>query len=159
MLTLFVSLFGTEANRFRGIPAVAASSPRFKEQLFRAFAKPDETKGAPFRFLSILISVFHTFNFSYFTTDWIFEKPKGPPSTIFGSVRFFVMIIFCLEIVFPQWHAISEFLFLLRVGFFLYAFLIICCYRNPASRFLLETKHLRELLGVFGTIRLTEDVP
>ena len=50
LLTLFVSLFGTEANRFRGIPAVAASSVRFKEQLFRAFAKPDETKGPPFVF-------------------------------------------------------------------------------------------------------------
>ena len=46
-LTLYVPLFSTVVNWFSGNPEVARSEPCFSQELFRAFAKPGETKGSP----------------------------------------------------------------------------------------------------------------
>ena len=51
------TLFLVDFNRFRLSVAVASSSPRFSQKLFRAFAKPKQ-EGAPFNFSDLVRLVF-----------------------------------------------------------------------------------------------------
>ena len=57
-LTLYVPLFSTDFNRFRGNPALAGSSRCLSQKRFRAFAKPDETEGTPCQFFLALCDFF-----------------------------------------------------------------------------------------------------
>ena len=69
----------------------------------------------------------------------MFKNLKGPPFTVFGIVRFFKRINFCLKIRFSQaLHAISDFRFL-RPVFFLCDFFEIRFHRSP-PQFLQEAK-------------------
>ena len=77
----------------------------------------------------------------------MFKNLKGSPFTVFGIVRFFKRINFCLKIRFSQaQHAISDFRFL-RPVFFLCDFFEIRFHRSPLNfykkRNVLQAKRFR----------------
>ena len=78
VFTLYVALFSTDFNRFRGNLAVTCSGPSLSQKMFREFAKPDETEGSPVNFvrhcatfgINFCLQKAQSSNLKYFAANW-----------------------------------------------------------------------------------------
>ena len=100
-LIAYVPLFSTDLTWSTVNPAVTGSSYCFRQKLFRAFAKADETEGSPLSFFSATFSNFFAFKGSHLQVFLIFcsklkyqKAQRVSPFMYFGHMKLFKVLIF-----------------------------------------------------------------